>query len=80
MTQFELEDKILQLVNDRDDMPYTDVQGVAMAIAMQVKQEGVVMSKYEALISVGVFNTKEEAIEALELQGDGIKTVVRRSV
>ena len=35
MTQFELEEQILSLVNDSVDMTYSDIQGVAMAIAME---------------------------------------------
>lgn len=35
MTQTELEERILELVNDSPGMTYSDIQGVAMAIAMQ---------------------------------------------
>lgn len=35
MTRLELENEILQLVNDAEDIPYTDIQGIAMALAMR---------------------------------------------
>lgn len=39
MTREELENEILELVNASQDMPYTDIQGVAMAIAMKAIEE-----------------------------------------
>lgn len=35
MTRFELEEKILELVNDSDELTYSDIQGIAMAIATE---------------------------------------------
>lgn len=39
MTRHELEKEILQLVDTADDIPRTDVQGIAMAIAMKAIRE-----------------------------------------
>lgn len=39
MTRQELEEEILSLVNDSQDMTYSDIQGVAMAIAMKAIEE-----------------------------------------
>ena len=35
MTRAELENEILELVNDSQDMTYSDIQGVTMAIAIK---------------------------------------------
>lgn len=39
MTRNELENKILELVNNANDMSYSDIQGVAMAITMEAIKE-----------------------------------------
>jgi hypothetical protein len=39
MTRNELQEEILQLVNASEDMTYSDIQGVAMAISMKAIKE-----------------------------------------
>lgn len=39
MTRLELENAILELIESRDDIPYSDMQGIVMAIATKVIEE-----------------------------------------
>lgn len=39
MTRHQLEEEILNLVNSADDLTYSDIQGITMAIAIKAIKE-----------------------------------------
>lgn len=39
MTRLELENEILDLINNADDITYSDIQGIVMAIAIKAIKE-----------------------------------------
>lgn len=39
MTRLELENEILELLENQDDIPYSDMQGIVMALAIKAIKE-----------------------------------------